>query len=52
MKNEKPKLALLLGEATGIGPELIVKALNDAEVRALARWVLIGDRRVLAQGEK
>lgn len=48
----KPKLALALGDPAGISPELTAKALADAEIRAAADFVVFGDRRVLAMGER
>ncbi len=45
-----PRLALVIGDPAGIGPELAARLLADAEVRAAARLVVIGDRRVLAHG--
>ncbi|MDQ0338195.1 4-hydroxythreonine-4-phosphate dehydrogenase [Caldalkalibacillus uzonensis] len=50
-RHNKPTMGLTLGEAPGIGPELVVKALQDDEIKALATWVIIGDERVLHQGE-
>ncbi|MEW9670098.1 4-hydroxythreonine-4-phosphate dehydrogenase PdxA [Ammoniphilus sp. 3BR4] len=50
--SEKPVMALLFGEATGIGSELVIKAFQLDEVRQLATWVLIGDERVCKQGEE
>ncbi|TDF92548.1 4-hydroxythreonine-4-phosphate dehydrogenase PdxA [Paenibacillus piri] len=47
----KPLMGLTLGDAAGIGSELVVKALQAADIRQLATWVLIGDERVLKQGE-
>ncbi len=49
---KKPVFGLLFGEATGIGSELIIRALQEKEVRDLATWVLIGDERVYKQGEQ
>lgn len=49
--NEKPIIGVTLGDATGIGPELIVKALQDQSIRNLATWVIVGDKRILLQGE-
>ena len=43
----KPILAVTLGDATGTGPELITKALVDAEVRAVCRPVVVGDAAVV-----
>ncbi|TBL75782.1 PdxA family dehydrogenase [Paenibacillus thalictri] len=47
----KPVLGVTLGDATGIGSELTVKALQSAEISKLATWVIVGDERVLRQGE-
>lgn len=46
---ERPTLALALGDAAGIGGELAAKVLADPEVRATARFIVIGDRRQLEQ---
>lgn len=48
----KPTFGLLFGEATGIGSELILKALQQKEILDLATWVIIGDERVYEQGAK
>lgn len=48
----KPVMGLLHGEATGIGSELVARALQEREVRKLATWVLIGDERVFQLGER
>ena len=45
-----PKLGLLLGDCTGIGPELVAKVLNDPRTRDVARIAVIGDVRVLELG--
>ena len=50
--DNRPTLALALGDAAGIGAELAAKVLADDEVRAAARFIVIGDRRLLAQGEE
>jgi 4-hydroxythreonine-4-phosphate dehydrogenase len=44
-----PVLAVMMGDPTGIGPELLVKAWADATVRATCRPVAVGDARVLAR---
>jgi 4-hydroxythreonine-4-phosphate dehydrogenase len=48
----KPLLGILLGEATGIGPELIAKLCAQDRLRPHCRPILIGDARVLAQGQQ
>jgi 4-hydroxythreonine-4-phosphate dehydrogenase len=45
------RIGLMLGDATGIGPEVAVKALALGPI-ADARVVLFADRRVLAMGER
>lgn len=45
-----PRLGLLLGDCTGIGPELVAKVLSDPRIREAARIVVIGDVRVLELG--
>jgi hypothetical protein len=47
----RPVLALAMGDPCGISPELTAKIIMDADVRAAADVIVIGDRRVLAEGE-
>lgn len=49
-RHELPKIALLMGDCTGIGPELVVKVLHQGDVRKLARLVVVGDARVFELG--
>ena len=46
----KPKVGLLLGDPTGIGPELTAKLLAGYDVHAHADLVVIGDRHVFEMG--
>ncbi|KQY99453.1 4-hydroxythreonine-4-phosphate dehydrogenase [Pseudolabrys sp. Root1462] len=48
----KPVIALAMGDPAGISPELTAKVVALPEVREAARLVVIGDRRVYAEGEK
>jgi 4-hydroxy-L-threonine phosphate dehydrogenase PdxA len=48
----KPVIGLMLGDVTGIGPELIVKLLASSATREKANVVIIGDERVLELGMK
>jgi 4-hydroxythreonine-4-phosphate dehydrogenase len=48
----KPLIGLMLGDVTGIGPELIVKLLATPQTRQMADVVVIGDARVLELGMK
>src|SRR3954471_14870931 len=45
-----PLLALMLGDATGIGPEQCARVLADRRLADAARLLVIGDARVLLQG--
>jgi len=51
-KREKkcPVLVVTLGDAAGIGPEVIVKALAVEKLRQRACFFIVGDQRVLQQG--
>lgn len=47
MTETKPKVGLLLGDPSGIGPELVVKLLADASFDPESNLVVVGDRAVL-----
>lgn len=46
----KPTIALVQGDAAGIGPELMAKLLAIEEVRAAANILVLSDARVFAAG--
>lgn len=48
----KPILGIFLGEAAGIGPEIIVRLVADGTVQRYCRPLLIGDARVLELGQR
>lgn len=50
LSNDKPVLALTLGDPAGIGPELIAKLLAHPGAADAARILLIGDRGEFEQG--
>jgi 4-hydroxythreonine-4-phosphate dehydrogenase len=47
--NNRPLLAITLGDPAGIGPEVIVKALGHADVYEQCRPLVLGDQRILAR---
>jgi len=49
---QKPVIALAMGDPAGISPELTAKVVALEEVRAAARIVVIGDRRVFDEGAR
>ena len=48
--DERPIVALIPGDPTGIGPEQTVRILAEGKLADSARFVVVGDRRVLEQG--
>ncbi len=44
-----PRVAIALGDPAGIGPEIALKAAQDARVLAIARPLLVGDLRALTE---
>lgn len=48
----KPTIGLLLGDPTGIGPELVAKLLAGHATHEHANLVVIGDGRVFEMGQK
>ena len=49
MIDTKPLLALTLGDPSGIGPEVVVKALADPEINDTARMFVVGTERAVRQ---
>jgi 4-hydroxythreonine-4-phosphate dehydrogenase len=48
-KKIRPLLAITLGDPSGIGPEIVLKALDRGDLYRRCRPLLIGDRRILAR---
>jgi len=48
----KPILGILLGEASGVGPEIVAKLCAEGKLLTYCRPLLIGDMRVLKMGQK
>ena len=44
----RPRIAMIMGDATGIGPEIVAKSLTTEEIRRLCIPAVIGDSRVMA----
>jgi len=49
MSNSKPIIAIPMGDAAGIGPEIAVKSMLSEEAASIARCLVIGDKKVLQQ---
>ena len=48
----RPVVAITMGDPSGIGPEIVLKALTDPEIAPLANWVVVGDARILDKAGK
>ncbi len=48
----RPVIALAMGDPAGISPELTAKAVALDDVRAKARLIVVGDRRVFDEGAR
>jgi len=49
MPADKPKIAITLGDPAGIGPEIVLKALQSEELRELTDLVITGSRKILTE---
>ncbi|MGA9349909.1 MAG: 4-hydroxythreonine-4-phosphate dehydrogenase PdxA [Anaerolineae bacterium] len=50
--DSRPIIAITMGDAAGVGPEIVVKALALEEMYALCRPLVVGDAGVLARARK
>ena len=48
----KPILGITMGDATGAGPEIIVKSLNDKNIYEISRPVVIGDKKIMERAAR
>ncbi len=48
--DNRPKVALTLGDPGGVGPELVARVCHDPQVAAEAALVVVGRQEVLARG--
>ena len=47
-----PVIGILLGDATGIGPEIVSRLFETDELLNYCRPIIIGDRRVMEWGNR
>lgn len=52
MSNYKVRIGVLLGDPSGIGPEVICKLLAEKDIFKQAIVIVIGDKRIFHMGEK
>ena len=48
MRGDRPRIAVTIGDPAGIGPEVVLKAIADEQVRAACVPVVVGDAQELA----
>lgn len=46
----KPVIGITMGDASGIGPEIIAKALSTKDIHSICRPLIIGDARSMEKG--
>lgn len=49
MKQERPVIAITMGDPASIGPEIAVKALLDKKILAICKPIVVGDAGVIKQ---
>jgi len=49
---DRPRVGITMGDPSGIGPEVVLKAVAEEEVRAVCRPVIIGDAQLLAHNAR
>ena len=47
IQDDRPLIALTMGDVAGVGPEVIARAWGDSPLRALSRPFVIGSREIL-----
>jgi len=45
--DNRPVIAITMGDPAGIGPEIVLQAVADPELAPLAHWIVVGDAAVL-----
>ena len=48
----RPTIALTMGDPAGIGPEIVLRAVADPQLAPLARWIVVGDAAVLEMAQR
>jgi 4-phospho-D-threonate 3-dehydrogenase / 4-phospho-D-erythronate 3-dehydrogenase len=49
---KRPTIVLTMGDPAGVGPEVVVQAVADAQLAPLARWIVVGDAAVLEMAQR
>src|SRR5438132_11347668 len=52
LRTSRPRIGITMGDPAGIGPEVVLKAVAEEEVRAVCAPVIIGDAQLLAHNAR
>lgn len=52
MKDKLPLVGITMGDPTGVGPEIVTKALNEPDIYSICTPLVVGDARVIQQACK
>lgn len=52
LSSSKPRILITMGDPSGVGPEVIIKALSDRRIPGLGRITVVGDRSVIDKVKK
>ena len=45
----KPKVAITIGDPAGIGPEIVLRAVNSLKVQRICSPVVVGDKKIISK---
>jgi 4-phospho-D-threonate 3-dehydrogenase / 4-phospho-D-erythronate 3-dehydrogenase len=51
-EKKRPKVAMIMGDAAGVGPEIVAKSMNTEETRRICLPAVIGEARVMSEAVK
>ena len=49
--SQRPKIGITMGDPNGVGPEIILKSVNDQQIENLCEPVIYGSKKVLRKAE-
>lgn len=52
LRRKKPIIGITIGDPSGIGPEVVVKSLNNPQIKQLANFLVIGDSFTLSRSSR
>ena len=52
VRRARPRIGITMGDPAGIGPEVVLKAVAEDEVRAVCQPIIIGDAQLLAHNAR